>query len=145
MLQPFEILVVEDYEPDAHLLQLLLKRHHILNKAHAVTDGSSALDFLFARGTYSDRASEPLPGVVIMDIRLPKLDGWEVLRQIRQNPLTNDLPVIIMTGSLFEKEQQAAHLLGANACISKPIRIEALRSALNQCGFSWAIAEPETV
>ena len=145
MLQPVEILVVEDYESDAHLLQLLLKRHHILNKTHVVTDGSSALDFLFARGAYANRAGEPFPGVVIMDIRLPKLDGWEVLRQIRQNPYTRDLPVIIMSGSLLERENVTAQELGANACLSKPFNIQILRDALNKCGFSWAIAEPETV
>ena len=143
MLQTVEILVVEDYEPDAHLLQLLLKRHHILNTVHTVTDGSAALDFLFARGTYARRGNEPLPGVVIMDIRLPKLDGWQVLRQIRENPRTRDLPVILLSGSLFEEEQERAKNLGANGCLEKPVKIESLRDMLNKCGFSWAIAEPQ--
>src|SRR5579884_1198327 len=94
MPEPVEILVVEDYEPDAQLLRLLFRRHHISNSVHVAIDGSAAMDFIFARGRHANRASDPLPLVVIMDIRLPKMDGWEVLRQLRADPRTRELPVI---------------------------------------------------
>ncbi|MDB6020611.1 MAG: rcp1 [Pedosphaera sp.] len=145
MLHPAEILVVEDYEPDAHLLQLLLKRNLVANKLHVVADGREALDYVFCRGDYSARGSERLPGVIILDIRLPKMDGWEVLRQLRLDPLTNNLPVIMVSGLLLDKEVETAARLGANACIAKPIQIGALRAKLNQCGFAWMISESESV
>jgi two-component system response regulator len=74
-----------------------------------------------------------------MDIRLPKVDGWEVLRQLRNDPRTQDLPVIIMTGSLYERELEIAVGLGANACISKPVQIDELCEAFKKCGLNWAI------
>ena len=80
-----------------------------------------------------------------MDIRLPKQDGWEVLRQLRRDQRTHDLPVIIISGSIFEQELETATALGANACLSKPVQIGPLREALNKCGFVWAIAEPAPV
>jgi two-component system response regulator len=141
MSQPVDILVVEDYEPDAHLLQLLFRRNHIMNEVHVAEDGSAAMDYIFARGIHAGRASEPMPMVVIMDIRLPKVDGWEVLRQLREDPRTHDLPVIMMSGSLFEKEVERAAALGANACISKPMQIEEFHDAMKKCGIAWAIAD----
>src|SRR5579884_3816812 len=137
MSQPQEILVVEDYEADAHLLQLLFRRNHILNRVHVVPDGSAAMDFIFARGTFADRAAEPLPVVVFMDIRLPKMDGWEVLRQLRADPRTRNLPVIMMSGSLFDREIERALEMGANACVPKPVQLEELREAFKKCGITW--------
>lgn len=140
MSEPVEILVVEDYEPDSHLLELLFRRNHILNRVQVVPDGATAMDYIFARGAHSGRAAEPLPMVVIVDIRLPKVDGWEVLRQLRADPHTRNLPVIMMSGSLFERELEIAMQLGANACISKPIQIVELQEAFKKCGIAWAIA-----
>lgn len=141
MSQPVEILVVEDYEADAHLLQLLFRRNHILNPVHVVSDGTMAMDFILGRGTHAARAEEPLPVVVIMDIRLPKMDGWEALRRLRADPRTRDLPVIMMSGSLFDREIERAMEMGANACVSKPVQIDELRDAFKKCGITWAIAE----
>lgn len=138
-----EILVVEDYEPDAQLLRVLFKRHRIQNRLHVVPDGAAALDFIFAQGAYAARASEPLPMVVILDIRLPKMDGWGVLQRLREHPQTKKMPVIMVSGSLFNKECETARQLGANACISKPVRIQDLHQAMTECKVAWAIAGQE--
>lgn len=140
MLHLPEILLVEDYEADAFLLQIQFRRHHILNPLHLVTDGVAALDFIFARGEFAGRVNEPLPAALILDIRLPKLDGWEVLRVLRQDPRTRDLPVIVLTGSLFRKELEFAALFGAKACLAKPAHISDLRDAFDGCGLHLATA-----
>src|SRR5689334_2933944 len=94
---PFEILFIEDYEPDVKLLLLLLKRHRIMNKVHVIDNGAEALDFLFCRGKHANRITEPLPGVVLLDIRIPKVDGLEALQQIKMNPATHNVPVIMLS------------------------------------------------
>jgi two-component system response regulator len=144
MAEPVEILVVEDYEPDAQLLRLLFRRHHILNLVHVATDGVAALDFIFARGSHVERVSEPIPLVVIMDIRLPKLDGWEVLRQLREDARTRNLPVIIVSGTVFEQEAAKAESLGANACIPKPVTIDELVKAFKKCGILMSLTPEQS-
>lgn len=139
MSEPVEILLVEDYEPDAQLISILLKKHRIANKIHFARDGSEALDFVFCRGAHRERRFDHPPGVVLLDIRLPKLDGWEVLRQIRQDPRTRNLPVVIMSGSLFAEDLEKARHVGALGCLAKPIRFETLRDLLTESGFTWLL------
>ena len=116
---------------------LLLKRNRIANKVQVVHDGCQALDFIFCRGAYSANSFEHLPRVVFLDIRLPKVDGWEVLRQIKQDHRTRAVPVIMISGSLFLQELITARELGADGCIAKPSNTEQLRQVLVQCGFVW--------
>src|SRR5580693_3404921 len=100
--EQLEILLVEDEPNDIELTRQAFKRARIANPIHVVQDGVSALDFLFARGQYADRANKPLPGVILLDLKLPKLDGLSVLRQIRDDPRTRDIPVVILTSSRLE-------------------------------------------
>ncbi len=139
MPEPVEILIVEDYAPDAQLMLLLLKRNRIANQIRVLPDGCEALDFIFCRGAYSANTFENLPRVVFLDIRMPKVDGWEVLSQIKRDPRTRQMIVIMISGSLFPQELNMARQLGADGCIAKPTTAEELRQALGLCGFAWTL------
>lgn len=137
---PVEILLVEDYEPDVQLLFMMLKRHRITNKVHVVSDGLMALDFLFCRNVFAHRISEPLPTAVLLDIRIPRVDGLEVLRQVKGNPATSHVPVIMTTGSIYPEELERCKRLGATDCIQKPVGFEDLRAISDRLGFSWSLS-----
>lgn len=139
MSEPVEILLVEDYEPDTQLVSILLKKNRIANKVHLVRDGGEALDFMFCRGKYNNRGFDQPPGVILLDIRLPKLDGWEVLRQLRQDPRTSRIPVVVMSGSMYAEDVKKGEQLGALGFLSKPIQFEKLRELLTEYGFVWLL------
>ncbi|MDB6110382.1 MAG: Response regulator receiver protein [Pedosphaera sp.] len=136
MAELFEILLVEDYEPDVQLVLRLFRKNRIANKLHVVHDGIQAMDFVLCRGAFRERTFGVPSVVVIMDIRLPKVDGWEVLRQMRLDPRTRGISVVVISGSLFPEELEKSRRLGANATLSKPIRLESLRDALARSGFT---------
>jgi two-component system response regulator len=137
-----EILLAEDYEPDVRLAFILFKKNRIANRIHVVRDGQEALDFVFCRGAYADRTFDQLPQVALLDIRLPKVDGWEVLRQIKQNPRTSKISVIMTSGSVFANEIQKSESLGAAGCLEKSFKFETLREILARAGLRWFMAEP---
>src|SRR5689334_14293899 len=139
MSEPVEILLVEDYEPDTQLVSILLKKNRIANKVHLVRDGGEALDFLFCRGKYTNRSFDKPPGVILLDIRLPKLDGWEVLRQLRQDPRTSSIPVVMLSGSVFAGDLEKARQFGVLGCLPKPIQFEKLRELLTESRFVWLL------
>ncbi len=130
-----EILLVEDYEPDAQYLGYLLRRSHVTNPLKLVSDGHEALDFLLCQGAYRDRNPAQMPKVVLLDIRLPKVDGVGVLRQIKQDTRTRSIPVIVLTGSKFEEDLEQARQAGADGFLTKPISLEAMQRACRQFGF----------
>ncbi len=141
MKEPVEILLVEDYEPDAHFITRLLGKNRVTNKLHTVMDGAAALDFVFCRRAYRARDFAKPPGVVLLDTRLPKVDGWEVLRQMKEDARTCKIPVIIITGSVFEEDLAKGEALGADGCLAKPLRFEEFREILNRVGFVWSFAK----
>jgi two-component system, response regulator len=143
MTEPFEILIVEDYESDAQFALRLFQRNRIANKLQVIQDGAEAVDYVFGRGPWAGRNTAHPPLVVLLDIRLPKLDGWEVLRQLKNNPLTRGIPVIMISGSLFGDEKEQSLQLGAIECLSKPLRIVELKTALANSGLVWAMADQE--
>jgi len=145
MTEPFEILIVEDYEPDAQFALRLFQKSRIANKLHVIRDGAEALDYVFGSGTWAGRNTAHPPLVVLLDIRLSKLDGWEVLRQLKNNPLTRGIPVIMISGSLFADEKAQSRQMGATECLSKPLRIVELKAALANSGLVWAMADQEEV
>ncbi len=136
MAEPFEILLVEDYEPDAEYLLRLFKKHRVTNQIHVALDGGQALDFLFCRGAYRQRKADTAPLVVLLDIRLPKLDGWEILKQIKENPQTASIPVVMLSGSVFAEESERAQELGAVGCASKPVHMEELERLIAATGHA---------
>jgi two-component system response regulator len=130
------ILLVEDDPDDELLTRRALEKNHILNELVVARDGAEALDYLFARGAYADRA---LPQVVLLDLRLPKLDGLEVLRRMRADERTRLLPVVILTSSDEERDIVASYRLGANSYIRKPVDFEQFSEAIRQLGLYWLV------
>ena len=130
------ILLVEDSPDDVELTLRVLKTHNIANEVKVARDGVEALDFLF--GT-PDNPPGKLPSVVLLDLKLPKLDGLEVLRRIRAEPATARLPVVIMTTSREERDIVASYELGANSYVQKPVGFEAFSGAVRFLGLYWLL------
>jgi two-component system response regulator len=131
------ILLVEDNADDVALTLRAFKRSHVLNPIAVVRDGIEALDFLFARGTYGDRASMPLPALIILDLKLPKLDGHGVLKAIRDDERTRLLPVVILTSSKEEQDLISGYSLGANSYVRKPVDFTEFLEAVRVLGIYW--------
>lgn len=133
------ILLVED-DPDDEILTLrALKKHNIMNEVVVARDGAEALDHLFCRGEYADRDPRLLPQVVLLDLKLPKLDGLEVLGEIRSDERTKLLPVVVLTSSKEEKDLVNSYKLGANSYVRKPIDFIGFSEAIKQLGLYWLI------
>lgn len=133
------ILLVEDNPDDEALTIRALKKSNVLNEIVVSHDGVEALDFLFATGTYKDRDRNNLPEVVLLDLKLPKLDGLEVLKQIRENGFTKLLPVVILTSSKEEKDVLNSYKLGVNSYIRKPVDFKQFVESVKQLGLYWLI------
>jgi two-component system response regulator len=133
------ILLVED-NPDDELLALrALRKNGIQEGITVVRDGAEALDFLFARGSYADRTTDQLPSVVLLDLNLPKLNGLEVLKQLRAHEETKYLPVVILTTSTEERDMVQGYHFGANSFICKPIDYDQFIQAIEQLGRYWLL------
>ena len=133
------ILLVEDNPDDEALTLRALKRNNILNEVVVARDGAEALDYLFARGIYSDRDPGISPEVVLLDLKLPKVDGLEVLRRIREDERTRRLAVVILTSSNEERDIIAGYELGANSYIRKPVDFNQFMEAVRQLGIYWLV------
>lgn len=133
------ILLVEDNADDIELTLRAFKKSNILNPIIVVKDGVEALDYLFGRGTYTERDSDTMPSVVLLDLKLPKLDGLEVLRQIRMHKQTHLLPVVILTSSKEDKDMIDGYKLGANSYVRKPVDFSAFLEAVKQLGCYWLL------
>jgi len=133
------ILLVEDNPDDEALTLRALKRNNILNNLVVARDGAEALDYLFAKGTYGGRDTRVLPEVVLLDLKLPKIDGLEVLRRIRDEEHTRRLPVVILTSSNEERDIISGYDLGANSYIRKPVDFNQFMEAVRQLGIYWLV------
>jgi CheY-like chemotaxis protein len=134
-----EILLVEDNPTDAELTIEALKENNFANKLVWVKDGEQALDFLFGRGEYADRGNGKPPKVVMLDLRLPKVDGLEVLRTMKSDPLTEMIPVVVLTSSKEDRDVAESYKLGVNSFISKPIEFDAFAQVVAQLGMYWLL------
>ncbi len=132
-----EILLVEDNPDDEELTLLALARSKLQTKISVARDGVEALDFLFGRGTYSERKNAHLPQVVFLDLKLPKVDGIEVLHQIRSNERTKRLPVVILTSSKEQHDVTNGYDHGANSYIVKPVDTQQFMDSIAQLGCYW--------
>jgi two-component system, response regulator len=138
----FEVLLAEDSTADAELV-----RHSLADampvRMHVVHDGEEALDFLFGRGAYGDRASAPLPRLVLLDRNLPVVDGLQVLSELRRHPRTRALPVVLLTSSNLEHDVAESYRLGANSFVQKPLEFTKFRDLVRRLGEYWlTINEP---
>jgi len=133
------ILLVEDNPDDEALALRALKKNNILNEVVVARDGAEALDYLFGTGAYSDRDTSMTPEVVLLDLKLPKVDGLEVLRQIRADDTTRLLPVVILTSSDEERDLVDSYELGANSYVCKPVDFTQFAKAVRQLSLYWVI------
>ncbi len=147
LLKENEILLVEDNDADVELTLLALRGENLCNQIHVVRDGAEALDFLFCRGQYASRAGMPLPKLVLLDLKLPKVDGLEVLRQLKQDARTRIIPVVILTASREENDLLNGYKLGTNSYIQKPVDFSQFRDRVKQLGLYWLVVNqvPESM
>jgi len=133
-----DILLVEDNPTDAELTIRALRKHNLANNLEWVKDGEVALNFLFSRGDHAGR-SNVLPRVVLLDLRLPKVDGIEVLTQIRADPKTRELPVVVLTSSKEERDLVATYEVGVNSFVSKPVAFDEFAKVVAELGMYWLL------
>ncbi len=134
-----DILLVEDNEEDMDLALHALRREKLANNIFVARDGEEALDFLFCRGGFAQRSFDHPPKLVLLDLKLPKVDGMEVLKQVKSDPRTRTIPVVIMTSSKEERDLVAGYNLGANSYIQKPVDFEQFRETVKSVGLYWLI------
>ena len=134
-----EILLVEDNPADVELTLHALRREKLANKIEVVGDGEDALDFLFCRNNFSGRSFDRPPRLVLLDLKLPKVDGMQVLTAIKRDPRTRAIPVVILTASKEEKDLINGYQLGVNAYIQKPVDFEKFRDIVRQLGLFWLV------
>jgi DNA-binding response OmpR family regulator len=133
------ILLVEDNPDDEALTLRALKKNNIKNEVIVAHDGAEALDYLFGAGTYAGRDTQVMPQVILLDLKLPKVDGFEVLRRMRADARTKLLPVVILTSSNEEVDRVNGYDLGANSYIRKPVEFNGFIEAVRQLGLYWLI------
>lgn len=134
-----EILLVEDDPNDAELTQRALKKHGLANKLHLVKDGEEALEFLFGTGAYAGRPHDANPKVILLDLKLPKVDGLEVLKRIKADGRTRMIPVVILTSSKERRDVATSYGLGVNSYITKPVEFEQFVKAVSEMGLYWLL------
>ena len=133
------ILLVEDNPDDVELTLRALKQYNIRNEIAVVRDGAEALDYLFATGAYADRDTTKMPAVVILDLKLPKVDGLEVLQRMRGDKRTKFVPVVILTSSKEEQDMVNSYKFGANSYVRKPVDFTRFVEAAQQLGLYWLV------
>jgi two-component system response regulator len=140
-----DILIVEDNPNDAELTLRALKKARVANGIHVVQDGAEALEFLFAKGAYTGRAGSMSPQLVLLDLKLPKVDGLEVLRRVKGDETTKLIPVVVLTSSREESDLVASYHLGANSYIVKPVDSEKFFEAVREIGLYWLLLNEPTL
>ena len=134
-----EILLAEDSSADAEMTLRALRRNNLANQVHWVKDGQEALDFMFCEGTYVQRQPATAPKLVMLDIKMPKVDGIEVLRKLKEDSRTRTVPVVVMTSSNEERDVVESYRLGVNSYIVKPVQFEAFLETVAKIGLYWVL------
>ena len=139
-----EILLVEDDPNDVELTLRAFQKRHIVNELCVVRDGAEALDFIFCTGTYVNRSIQESPRVILLDLKLPKVDGLEVLRRIKSDPRTMATPVVVLTSSREESDLLECYRLGANSYIVKPVDFDKFTESVQKIGLYWLLLNQRT-
>lgn len=134
-----EILLVEDNPNDVDLTLHAFRKHHLSNHVHVVRDGAEAIDFVFCTGPYSTRRLQNGPRLILLDLKLPKVDGLEVLRRIKADPRTRSIPVVVLTSSADERDVLESYNLGVNSYIVKPVDFAQFSDALTTLNMYWLL------
>jgi CheY-like chemotaxis protein len=134
-----EILLVEDNPNDVELTLRALKKRNLANKVHVVKDGAEALEFIFGTGTYAERNINQIPKVILLDLKLPKVDGLEVLRIVKSDERTKIIPVVVLTSSKEESDLVESYRLGANSYITKPVDFDKFAQTVSEMGLYWLL------
>ena len=134
-----EILLVEDNASDVELTLHALQRYNLANRMHVVRNGAEALEFIFGTGAYAQRSIAPGPKVILLDLKLPLVDGLEVLQRIKGDPRTRMIPVVVLTSSREERDIVESCRLGANSYITKPVDFEQFTEAVRTLGMYWVL------
>jgi CheY-like chemotaxis protein len=138
-----QMLLAEDSASDGDLILASLAKVSLVEATHVVHDGVETLDFVFCRGDYADRVNEPPLRVIVLDVKLPKLDGFEVLREIKAHSRTRLIPIVLLTSSNIDADVARGYLLGANSYVQKPVDFEEFRETIRRLGLYWmTINEP---
>ncbi len=134
-----EILLVEDNPNDVELTLHALSKNHLSNRIHVVRDGVEALEFIFCTGAYAERKIQETPKVIMLDLKLPKVDGLEVLQRIKEDPRFRATPVVVLTSSREERDVVESYRLGVNSYIVKPVDFKKFTEAVQQMGLYWLL------
>jgi two-component system, response regulator len=137
--EPVEILLVEDNPNDVELTLHALRTSHLANDIKVVRDGAEALDFIMCRGPYSTRDINTGPRLILLDLKLPKVDGIEVLRQAKADPRTRMIPIVVLTSSTQERDIVDSYQLGVNSYMQKPVDFQQFTEAVHQLGLYWLV------
>jgi two-component system, response regulator len=142
-----EILLVEDNPDDLQLTLRSLQKANLANRVQVARDGAEALEFIFCQGAFSARKIEEPPKVILLDLKLPKVDGLEVLQRIKNDPRTQGIPVVVLTSSREQRDVVESYRLGVNSYIVKPVNFEGFAAAVQQLGFYWLLLNqaPQTL
>ena len=143
MNQEIDILLVEDNESDAEMTIFALNQNNLANKLLHVKNGADALDFIFAEGNYTARQTNVKPKVVLLDLKLPKVNGIEVLQKIRCDKRTKNMPVVVLTSSKEDPDIQKCYDLGVNSYVVKPVEFDAFQKAIVELGLYWMIVNQQ--
>ncbi len=139
MNQEVELLLVEDDPNDVELALIALRKHKLANKIRVVHDGEEALDFLFHRGAYVERTCNNQPKVILLDLKLPKVSGLEVIKAVKEDSRTRAIPIVVMTSSREQRDMVEGYRLGVNSYIQKPIDFEQFQSIIRDLGYYWLV------
>lgn len=136
---PVEILLVEDNPQDLELTKRALRKANLANSIHVARDGEEALNFIFCEGPHSGRKIDETPNVILLDLKLPKIDGLEVLKRVKKDPRTQSIPVVMLTSSKEQNDVIESYRLGVNSYIVKPVNFESFADSVRQLGMYWLL------
>jgi two-component system response regulator len=139
MKKEIEILLVEDSASDAEMTIRALKKNNLTNRLLHITNGQEAIDFVFAQGNYSHRQIENVPNLILLDLKMPKINGIEVLEKIKADERTKRIPVVMLTSSREDPDIKKCYGLGVNAYVVKPVEFDAFQKAISELGLFWLI------